>query len=161
MDKEKNNEKNKDVILWASDDREQFYDMVADNLLDCNVDRMIEVIDNGKDIMMIHETFVGANNKCYNGLDTVFKINGLVEIFNKYFVRKKLDLAAKKDMYGGYNSIRIYRFMRLKGEEEVIVLKTERETTRDDVEIIDNGSSKDKERITKKIEEKRKLINEG
>ena len=161
MGKEKNNEKNKGVILWASDDREQFYDVVADNLLDCNVDRMIEVVDNDKDIIMIHETFVGANNKCYNGLDTVFQINGLVEIFNKYFVRKKIDLAAKKDLYEGYNSIRIYRFMRIKGGEDGVVLKTERETIRDDVEIIDSDSSKDKERITKKIEQDRKLINEG
>ena len=163
----KNNGKNNDVVIWASDDKEQFYDLVADNLLDYNVSRMNDVVNKGKDVMMIYETFVGSNKKLYNGLDTVFKLEGLIEIFNRYFARNKIDLAVKKDVYNGYESIRIYRFVRIKGGGgggESVLLKTERKTERDDVEIIENDGndkSKDEEKIKKKIEEERRLIREG
>jgi hypothetical protein len=161
MDKK---EKKNDVIIWASRDKEQFYDLIVDSILKHKIDNMNDIVDSGKDIMMIYSTFVGISKKQYNGLDVVFKLEGLIEIFNKYFARNKIDLAARKDLHNGYESIRIYRLVRIKkgiggGGKEGVVSKTDRIEDKDDIAISEEKI--DKEKVKKKIEESRKLITEG
>ena len=157
----------KGVVVLATGNKKEFYDLIVSDILSANVNLINEMVGKGKDVLLSYDSFVGKSGENYEGFDRLFKLDGFVELINRYFLENKLGLVANKDIYNNKIVILITKFVRFerKGGEN-FVSKTERVTTKDDVEIIDDSNNggngkKDKEKIAKKIEESRKLIQEG
>jgi hypothetical protein len=157
------NDNKKGVVILATGNKKEFYDLIVSDILAGNIDLINEMV--GKEIMVLlsYDTFSGKSGESYEGFDKLFKLDGLVELINRHFLVYKIDLIAKKDLYDNRNVIRLSRFARFeRNGGEKFVSKTERITTKDNVEIVENSSKdSDKEKIAKKIEESRKLIQEG
>ena len=154
------NDKKKGVVVLATGNKDAFYFLIVSDILAGNIDLINEMVAKEKSVMLSYDTFSGKSGESYEGFDKLFKLDGLIELINRYFLENKMGLVANKDIYSDRNVILISKFKRFerKGGEK-FVSKTERVTTKDDVEILENGE--DKEKIAKKIEESRKLITEG
>jgi hypothetical protein len=151
------NDNKKGVVVLATGNKREFYDIIVSDILSGNIDQINEMVVKGKDVLLSYDSFVGKSGESYEGFDRLFKLDGFVDLINKYFITNKMGLVASKEIYSNRNVIRLSRFERYGGEN--FVSKTERITSKDDVEILENGGNKEK--IAKKIEESRKLINEG
>ena len=153
------NDNKKGVVILATGNKREFYDLIVSDILAGNIDLINEMVAKERTVLLSYDTFVGKSGENYEGFDKLFKIDGLVELINRHFLVYKIDLIAKKDIYDNRNVILITKFVRIK---EGGLSKTDRNTDKDNVAIIENSSKdSDKEKIAKKIEESRKLINEG
>ena len=154
----------KGVVVLATGNKKEFYDLIVSDILSGNIDLINEMVAKEKIVLLSYDSFVGKNGEQYEGFDKLFRLEGLVDLINKYFITNKMGLVASKDVYSSRNVILITKFTRVKvGKgENGIISKIERKTERDTIEIDDNSNKeKDKGKIAKKIEESRKLITEG
>lgn len=157
------NDKKKGVVVLATGNKDAFYFLIVSDILAGNIDMINEMVAKEKIVLLSYDSFVGTNGEQYEGFDKLFKLDGLIELINRYFLENKLGLVANKDTYNTRNVIRLSRFSRFERKDgENFVSKTERKTERDTIEIDDNSNKeKDKGKIAKKVEESRKLITEG
>lgn len=96
--------------VLSYDEKEDCYNDFIDCLLSGSLEHINEELDKGKVIYILYETMIGLGKKEYKGFDNVFKIAGLVEIMNNYFVKTKVDLVASKDFYNDKAVIKVARF---------------------------------------------------
>jgi hypothetical protein len=158
------NDNKKGVVVLATGNKREFYDIIVSDILSGNIDQINEMVGKEKTILLSYDSFVGKSGENYEGFDKLFKLDGLVELINRYFLENKLGLVANKEIYSNRNVISVTKFQRFerKGGENGIISKVDRRTDKDDIAIIENLSKdSDKEKIAKKIEESRKLIKEG
>lgn len=157
------NNKNVNMAIISRTDSQ--FDDIVDIILGKTIGQICDKVGDCKNVVMVYDSFIGLNNVSYKGFDTIFKFDGLIGIINRYFITNKIDLRADKYMFNGINFVKFVKFNRMKGGEgeDSIVSKTDRNTGRDDIEIVEESKDNDnsKENIKKKIEENRKLINEG
>ena len=158
------NDNRKKVTILATGNKREFYDLIVSDILASNIDLINEMVAKEKIVLLSYDSFVGKNGEQYEGFDKLFRLEGLVELINRYLLNNKMGLAASKEIYSNRNMILITKFTRVKvGKgENGIISKIERKTERDTIEIVENSSKdSDKEKIARKIEESRKLIQEG
>ena len=96
--------------VLSYDDKDECYDTFIDCLLGGSLEHINDELDKEKDVFILFETMIGLGKKKYEGFDNVFKIGGLIEIMNAYFVRSKSDLVATKDSYNNKTVVKISRF---------------------------------------------------
>ena len=153
----------KGVVVLATGSKREFYDLIVSDILSGNIDMINEMVAKESTVILTYDSFSGKSGEYYEGFDKLFRLEGLVDFINNYFIKNKMGLVASKDLYENRNVISISKFQRYerKGREN-FVSKTERITSKDNVAVIENSSKdSDKEKITKKIEIERKLISEG
>lgn len=157
------NDNKKGVVILATGNKRGFYDLIVSDILTGNIDMINEMVAKEKIVLLSYDSFVGKNGEQYEGFDKLFRLEGLVELINRYLLNNKMGLAASKEIYSNRNMILITKFTRVKvGKgENGIISKIDRNTDKDNIAIIENsGKDSDKEKIAKKIEESRKLITE-
>jgi hypothetical protein len=153
------NNNKKGVVVLATDNKREFYDLIVSDILSGNIDLISELLAKEKIVLLSYDSFVGKSGERHEGFDRLFKLDGLIELINRFFITNKMGLVASKDVYNDRNVILISKFVRIK---EGGLSKTDRRTDKDDIAIIENLSKdSDKEKILKKNEESRKLIQEG
>lgn len=134
------------------------YDIIVEDLLDIG-SLINEEIDKWKDILLIYDHFYDKNDQRYDGLEDVFKIDGLVSIINDYFTRRKIGLKAKIYLLyinnRLYNFIKIEKFIRLEGVSTIKM-----KINGSDKIIEEETREKDEIRI-KRITDERNVIREG
>lgn len=149
---------NRKEMLTGIENRDEVYNSIADIILEDILDNIVENTRNGKDVMIIYDSFVGRDGTYHKGFDNVFKIDGLVEIINKYFLKYKIDLVAKKDEYNKFNVIRFSEFKRIKGG---YISKDDRRNEKDDIAIIDTEKEENEDSVAREIEKKRRFMMES
>jgi hypothetical protein len=96
--------------VLSYDDKEDCYNEFIDCLLSASLEHINDELDKGKNVFILYDTMIGLGKKEYKGFDNVFKIAGLIDIMNTYFVKSKFDLVATKDLYNNKVVIKIARF---------------------------------------------------
>jgi hypothetical protein len=102
---------NFNVSVLSYDDKEEIYNEFIDSLLSGSLEHINNELDKGKEIYILFDTMIGLGKKEYKGFDNVFKIAGLIEIMNNYFIKSKTDLVATKDSHNNKSVIKISRFV--------------------------------------------------
>ena len=149
------------IIAFENKYLREYYDSIVKGLLD--IEYLNDNIDKGEKVLLIYDRFDNNVGKYYDGLESVFKIDGLLMIINDYLTRNKIGMRACKDIYGDMrlNVIKIEKFIRL---EHISVEKRKKDfccsvsTIGDKIVEI---NKEEQESRTKKIIEERKLIKEG
>lgn len=101
---------NFNTSVLSYDDKEECYNSFIDCLLGGSLGHINNELDKEKDVFILFETMIGLGKREYKGFDNVFKITGLIEIINNYFVKSKSDLVAAKDKHNDKIVIKISRF---------------------------------------------------
>ncbi|MBZ5529608.1 MAG: hypothetical protein LAN71_17135 [Acidobacteriia bacterium] len=100
---------NFNTSVLAYEDKDDCYDGFVGCLLGASLEHINDELDMGKEVFILFETTIGLGKKEYKGFENVFKITGLIEIMNNYFVRTKSDLVATKGSYKDKGVIKISR----------------------------------------------------
>lgn len=101
---------NFNTSVLSYDEKEDCYNDFIDCLLSGSIEHINDELDKGKNVLILFDTMVGLGKKEYKGFDNVFKLTGLIDIINTYFVRSKFDLVATKDFYNDKAVIKVARF---------------------------------------------------
>lgn len=101
---------NFNVSVLSYDDKEDCYNLFIDCLLGGSLEHINDELDKEKEVYILFDTIIGLGKREYKGFDDVFKIGGLIEIMNAYFVKNKSDLVATKGSHNNKTVIKIARF---------------------------------------------------
>jgi hypothetical protein len=105
------------IIAFENKNLIGYHDSIVEGLL--NIGYLKDKIDKGEKVLLIYDAFNNNVGKRYDGLESIFKIDGLVVLINNYFIKNKIEMKACKDMYERnegnikLNVIKIEKFIRM------------------------------------------------
>lgn len=109
------------LLLFKSSDNIELFDVIVSYFI--SKEMIDTVIKDGGDteFILICDNSINKNGVYFDGIGHCFKTEGLINTFNDYFTRKRINMKASKCICNNLGAIRIEKFLRMNHVSKVDV----------------------------------------